>query len=859
MTSDRTTCYRFAPGFTLSLGRGALYRKDANLNLRPKTFKTLHFLLQNPGRLVTKQELMDRVWSDATVTDDVLVQSIADIRRALGDDARNPSFIRTVPRRGYVFMKPVEAEEESLPQEGGLQEGAPSAERQSASGPPSSSSPADGISDENRREPGAVGAQERQGPRTADPAAASGRPLNAASGAAGDSGFTQRDEALSADAPANPPSSGQRRKARLPFLIPALLLILTVAALAAWQVVARWGAEATPADQARPLSMAVFPFDVQSDQEANRWLSRGLADLVSTGLWNAPGLEIVSQRRLNEASLSRPLSADKALAAARRAGVERFVIGHFYRLGDQIQINASLVDSQSGQTAFTVRERLSSTDEIFRAVDAICLKVLQNLAVERGLHPPQGTDISEFTTPSLEAYRHYITGLDHFLRGGQNGAEQARIELEKAIRVDPSFAMAHFKLAQVEHWAASWGYIRGSATEALTRALPFTAELPEKERLLLRGLEALWIDGNADAALGIYDDLSDRFPAFAAEAGIPSLMVQVLTARGELQQAIRVGQSQSGSAFLAAEERSRLCADMAQAYRNAGQLQEAVEMGQKAVELWPLKESSVYAYQLINLGRYYLDQGLGSKALEQFAMARPLAQDDPANLTDLGWGHYMLGDKEEALQLASAALRLDPEYGNAHHLTGWIHLAEKRFSQAATSLTRAFELTPPEFGWSFHGILDADLPALYYSGVAYQKLGNRIKAGMIFDEVALRCRDLRGARGDGDRPALDLVQTYTYEAMAQCRRGQRRQCMETVSQVPEEASRYYELTLHLARIHALLGQPEEALEWLERSIRGGNRQFQHLRDNPDFESLAATPRFLRLVEAPSGDDSQARR
>jgi DNA-binding winged helix-turn-helix (wHTH) protein len=72
--------------------------------LRPQAFEVLRHLVANPGRLVTKDELMAAVWPGVAVTDDSLVQCIHDIRRALGDEAR--TVLRTVPRRGYRLVPP---------------------------------------------------------------------------------------------------------------------------------------------------------------------------------------------------------------------------------------------------------------------------------------------------------------------------------------------------------------------------------------------------------------------------------------------------------------------------------------------------------------------------------------------------------------------------------------------------------------------------------------------------------------------------------------------------------------------------------------------------------------------------------
>ena len=67
--------------------------------LRPQAFAVLRHLVEHPGRLVTKDELIAAVWPDVAVTDDSLVQCIGEIRRALGDEGR--AIVETVPRRGY--------------------------------------------------------------------------------------------------------------------------------------------------------------------------------------------------------------------------------------------------------------------------------------------------------------------------------------------------------------------------------------------------------------------------------------------------------------------------------------------------------------------------------------------------------------------------------------------------------------------------------------------------------------------------------------------------------------------------------------------------------------------------------------
>jgi predicted ATPase/DNA-binding winged helix-turn-helix (wHTH) protein len=91
--------------FTLDLGRGAVLTGDEEIKLRPKVYEALKYLVENPGRLIGKQELIQAVWPDSFVTDDSLVQCTVELRRALGD--REQQLLKTVPRRGYLFAAKV--------------------------------------------------------------------------------------------------------------------------------------------------------------------------------------------------------------------------------------------------------------------------------------------------------------------------------------------------------------------------------------------------------------------------------------------------------------------------------------------------------------------------------------------------------------------------------------------------------------------------------------------------------------------------------------------------------------------------------------------------------------------------------
>src|SRR5215468_3253082 len=92
-------------GHTLDVARSSLRTADRDIELRPKSFEVLRYLVENAGRLVTKEELIKAVWPDVIASDQVLAHCVSEARQAIGDGGQ--TIIKTVPRRGYRFVAPV--------------------------------------------------------------------------------------------------------------------------------------------------------------------------------------------------------------------------------------------------------------------------------------------------------------------------------------------------------------------------------------------------------------------------------------------------------------------------------------------------------------------------------------------------------------------------------------------------------------------------------------------------------------------------------------------------------------------------------------------------------------------------------
>jgi DNA-binding winged helix-turn-helix (wHTH) protein/Tol biopolymer transport system component len=107
MSHATSLLYRFGD-FAIDVDQRVLLSHNKPVSLTPKVFDTLLVLIEHRGRIIEKDELMNRLWPDTFVEESNLTFNIKQLRKALGDDARRPLYIETVARRGYRFVAEVE-------------------------------------------------------------------------------------------------------------------------------------------------------------------------------------------------------------------------------------------------------------------------------------------------------------------------------------------------------------------------------------------------------------------------------------------------------------------------------------------------------------------------------------------------------------------------------------------------------------------------------------------------------------------------------------------------------------------------------------------------------------------------------
>jgi DNA-binding winged helix-turn-helix (wHTH) protein len=99
--------FRFGP-FQVNSASGELLKNGNRIKLQEQPFRLLVVLLENAGDVVSREELRHRIWRDDTFVDfdSSLRVAVGKLREALGDDAENPRYVETIPKRGYRFLAP---------------------------------------------------------------------------------------------------------------------------------------------------------------------------------------------------------------------------------------------------------------------------------------------------------------------------------------------------------------------------------------------------------------------------------------------------------------------------------------------------------------------------------------------------------------------------------------------------------------------------------------------------------------------------------------------------------------------------------------------------------------------------------
>ena len=428
MSRAVTHLYQFGE-FTVDGDQKVLLCNGIPRPLAPKIFDTLLILVEHAGRIVSKDELMSQIWPDTFVEEGNLTFNIQQLRRSLGDDARQPRFIETVPRRGYRFIAPVE---ERLSENGGI---AAHAEHTS------------------------VETVDSPAPVTAGIAAEPEKTVNMT----GWSGARLRKTLLAATA----------------------VVLVFASAGAGWLI---WSRSKKTHPSANRLMLAVLPFQNLTGDASQEYFSDGLTEEMISQLGN---LDPQHLGVIARTSVMHYKNHQEALdQVGQELGVQYVLEGSVRRDSDHVRITAQLIQVKD-QTHLWSREYDRELSHLLLLQDEIAQDVAGEIRTTLG-ETEKKTDTARQTSPSppvYEAYDLYLKGEYFFNKRTIEGFEQAIDYFQQAAAKDPTYARAYAGIADC--YALMGGYSGQPQTEfmlkaraAALHALQIDESLPEAHTAL---------------------------------------------------------------------------------------------------------------------------------------------------------------------------------------------------------------------------------------------------------------------------------------------------------------------------------------------------------------------------------------
>jgi eukaryotic-like serine/threonine-protein kinase len=427
-----------------------LRREEEVVTLNRRAFDVLLYLVQNPGTVVTRDELLKNVWSDTFVDENSLAQSISALRRALEEKPGDNNYIVTLPGRGYQFVTPVQV-----------------------------------VSLENIH---AV-------PNVA-PAGPASRGLLFQQHTIRTSVTTEEREHLSLPIPRS------RAVARMGAALAIAATLVSVAILGTWFWQSHRAPKFTDRDTLVLADFANGTDDAIFDDTLKTALSISLRQ--SPFLNVLPDSEVAKTLMMMTRPVSTKLTPDLARELCQRAGSKAYLAGSIGNLGSEYVLGLKAVNCQSGDTLAEEQVTAVSKEKVLDTLGEAASKLRGELGESLATVEKFDVPLAEATTSSLEALKAYSLGAK---AGGEKGSAAALPYFQRAIELDPNFAMGY--VAVGEDYNNLSEVVR--AGEYVTKAFQLREHASEREKL---GIAAAYyrVTGELDKAAQTSEQQVESYP-----------------------------------------------------------------------------------------------------------------------------------------------------------------------------------------------------------------------------------------------------------------------------------------------------------------------------------------------------------
>jgi TolB-like protein/DNA-binding winged helix-turn-helix (wHTH) protein len=629
LTDDAQGAVEFGR-FRLLPHRRELRADGVAVELGGRAFDVLMVLTEARGTLVTKDEIMARVWPDTVVEENNLVVQISALRRALGEDR---DFIRTVSGRGYRFN----AEIRSLVADTGGKTGLEPEVVPDASTSPSSDLPPPVPSLIGRETPPEEGADLRAG----------------AVGLA--------DGLTSPKRPLRP----------VPWRLFGFGLALVLAASLSWVLYSR--------NQASPKirSLAVLPLESLSGDASQDYFADGMTDELITDLGQISALRVISRTSMMTYKHVHKLLPE----IARELDVEAVVEGTVLRSGERVRITAQLIRVPVERHVWA-----QSFEGDLRDTLVLQKSVARSIAeqIQATLNQREQAALEHSKIVSAEAYEAYLKGRYFWNKRTGDGLKKAIEYFNHAIEKNPKYAEAYTGLGDAYALSGDWEYgvlspedAFPEAKVAAIKALALDDNLAEAHTSLAFILDLY--DWDWESAEKEYKRAIALNSGYATAHHWYAWHLIVMGRNGEGIAELRKAQSLDPLSLI-------ISADLADALCIAHLYDESVQQSRRTLEMDPS-----FAIAHYELGQAFEQKRMLNEAIGEFQRAIELSGGNEVFDANLAYAYATSGSKEEAIKIVKDMEDRQSQHSSTDASIGLIYVGLGDKDQAMIWLNKAYQ------------------------------------------------------------------------------------------------------------------------------------------------------------------------
>jgi tetratricopeptide (TPR) repeat protein/predicted Ser/Thr protein kinase len=612
-----------------------------------------------------------------------------------------------------------------------------------------------------------------------------------------------------------------------------------------------------PAKRAAPVeqaSLAILPFRNASGDASLDWLGPSLADMLSTDVGQSARLRTISPDRLHQVLSDLKITPGAAIDPATVGRIAEFsnadtvVWGQYARFGEQIRIDATLLDLKHNRRA-PLKIEAASEKEIPGTVDGLAELIRKNLAVSSDVLKELKASSFQPSSKSVPALRDYNQGVQ-LLRSGKN--LEAVKTLQAAVKEDPQFALAYSRLAETD---SALGY-DSDAEKYSRKAVELSQQLPLAERYLIEANHARIMKDNKKA-IEAYENLAKTFPDNAdVEYTLGNLYVEkgdydkarsqfskilnsdpknikalwqmgvVEIMKDDPQAALDpLNKGLSLSVQLDNQEQKGLILlSMGISYRLMNKPEEALRNYQESLAIQHrIGQKRGEAASLNEMAQVYSLLGKPDAALASFNEAMRVRREigDKKEigdtLIDLGNFYEDRGQHDQALKMLKESLQIQRDSGDETYQAmcldriGSIHVSKGEYEDALTYFQQALQLreklkVPGEIVETVYNLADTDA-----------KLGQYDQALSQY----LRALDLYRSAGDKRGAAIDsysMGSLFGYQGRYGAALNSKEEALKTLRELQDRSSWMAEILSGYGGALAEAGRWDEAQKALDEAL-----------------------------------------